>query len=33
VALALVTGMATDLYRRRTLALDRRSSLADPSAA
>jgi putative oxidoreductase len=33
VALALGIGMATDLYRRRTLAVDRRSSLADPSAA
>ena len=33
VALALVTGMATDLYRRRNLAVDRRTGLADPSAA
>jgi putative oxidoreductase len=28
VALALVTGMATDLYRRRNLAVDRRAGLA-----
>ncbi len=33
VALALVIGMVTDLYRRRNLAVDRRSGLADPSAA
>ena len=33
VALALVTGIATDLYRRRMLAVDRRAGLADPSAA
>jgi putative oxidoreductase len=33
VGLGLVIGMVTDLYRRRNLALDRRSGLADPSAA
>jgi putative oxidoreductase len=33
VALGLVIGMVTDLYRRRNLALDRRSGLADASAA
>jgi putative oxidoreductase len=33
VALGLVIGMATDLYRRRNLAVDRRSGLADASAA